>query len=172
MTTIDVPALREAVGLRDVASGDAARARLDTLAKPLGSLGRLEALLVNRSSDTSWWDAVERQVDRVTTCFLPHLAEVGRATHPREPLDADERRAAQELARIEEEHSSLLDELAELRSLVANSARSQGSVSRALAASTEVIALLRGHNRRHRTMGHHHTGVQSGADSSWRAAAR
>ena len=34
MTTIDVPALREAVGLRDVASGDAARARLDTLVKP------------------------------------------------------------------------------------------------------------------------------------------
>lgn len=44
MTTIDVPALREAVGLRDVASGDAARARLDTLVKPLGSLGRLETL--------------------------------------------------------------------------------------------------------------------------------
>ncbi len=42
MSTIDVTALREAVGLRDVAAADAARARLDSLVKPLGSLGRLE----------------------------------------------------------------------------------------------------------------------------------
>lgn len=42
MTAIDVGALREAVGLRDLAAADAARARLDTLVKPVGSLGRLE----------------------------------------------------------------------------------------------------------------------------------
>lgn len=44
MTTIDIGALRAAVGLRDVEAADAARARLDTLVKPVGSLGRLEQL--------------------------------------------------------------------------------------------------------------------------------
>ena len=46
MTTIDIGALRAAVGLRDVEAADAARARLDTLVKPVGSLGRLEQLAV------------------------------------------------------------------------------------------------------------------------------
>lgn len=44
MTAVDVFALREAVGLRDLAAADAARARLDSLVKPEGSLGRLEQL--------------------------------------------------------------------------------------------------------------------------------
>jgi len=44
MSAIDPVALRAAVGLRDVAAADAARARLDTLVKPLGALGRLEQL--------------------------------------------------------------------------------------------------------------------------------
>ena len=44
MTTIDVAALREAVGLRDIGAADEARTRLDALAKPRGSLGRLEPL--------------------------------------------------------------------------------------------------------------------------------
>lgn len=44
MTTVDVFALREAVGLRDLAAADAARERLDSLIKPVGSLGRLEQL--------------------------------------------------------------------------------------------------------------------------------
>ena len=44
MSAIDTDALRAGVGLRDVTAADAARARLDTLVKPLGSLGRLEQL--------------------------------------------------------------------------------------------------------------------------------
>lgn len=41
---LDVDALRERTGPRDLAAGDAARARLDALLKPTGSLGRLEPL--------------------------------------------------------------------------------------------------------------------------------
>ena len=44
MSSIDVAALREAVGLRDIVAAGAARARLNTLVKPAGSLGRLELL--------------------------------------------------------------------------------------------------------------------------------
>lgn len=46
MTAIDVDALRDAVGLRDLTAADGARARLDTLVKPVGALGRLEDLAV------------------------------------------------------------------------------------------------------------------------------
>ncbi len=43
-TGFDVDALRQRVGPRDLAAGDAARTRLDALLKPTGSLGRLEPL--------------------------------------------------------------------------------------------------------------------------------
>lgn len=46
MSPIDLTALREAVGLRDVEAASDTRLRLDGLVKPLGSLGRLEALAV------------------------------------------------------------------------------------------------------------------------------
>ncbi|HEX8496531.1 MAG TPA: nicotinate-nucleotide--dimethylbenzimidazole phosphoribosyltransferase [Actinomycetales bacterium] len=42
MSPLDLDALRERVSLRDLAAGDQARARLDSLVKPVGSLGRLE----------------------------------------------------------------------------------------------------------------------------------
>lgn len=114
-------------------------------------LGRLEALLVNRSADTSWWDALAQQVVQVTNCFLPHLAGDRLDVDASAQHSTAERSTFPQVARLESEHRYLLDELIELRSLVEGSARSQGSVSRALAASTEVIALLRGHNRRHRS---------------------
>jgi nicotinate-nucleotide--dimethylbenzimidazole phosphoribosyltransferase len=44
MTEIDLAALRQSVGRRDDEAVDRARERLDTLVKPLGSLGRLEDL--------------------------------------------------------------------------------------------------------------------------------
>lgn len=113
-------------------------------------LGRLEALLVNRSPDSSWWDALVDQIGRVTDTFRPHLAgssrDPGAQPHGGQPAG----RTAPGAARLEAEHAALVDELAELRALVAGSARKHGSVSHVLAASTEVIALLRGHNRRHR----------------------
>ncbi|MGN6612051.1 MAG: nicotinate-nucleotide--dimethylbenzimidazole phosphoribosyltransferase, partial [Angustibacter sp.] len=43
---IDLVALRQAVGLRDVEAASDTRLRLDGLVKPLGSLGRLEPLAV------------------------------------------------------------------------------------------------------------------------------
>ena len=126
-------------------------------------LGRLEALLVNRSADTSWWDAMADQVDRLTNCFLPHLAEGAGEKDLRGQQFRAEVRVAPELARLEAEHGSLLDELAELRSVVEGSGRSSGSVGRALAASTEVIAMLRGHNRRHRNVAHDSGRADNGA---------
>jgi nicotinate-nucleotide--dimethylbenzimidazole phosphoribosyltransferase len=50
----DLAALREAVGLRDLEAASEARLRLDSLVKPLGSLGRLEQL-------ASWLAGVQGQ---------------------------------------------------------------------------------------------------------------
>lgn len=46
MSSIDLGALRSAIGLRDVEAASDTRLRLDGLVKPLGSLGRLEQLAV------------------------------------------------------------------------------------------------------------------------------
>ncbi len=126
-------------------------------------LARLEALLVNRSAYTNWWDCLAEQAHELTNSFLPHLSPVVREEELEEPPFHADQHVAPELARLEAEHIALLEELSELRSIVARSSRSREAVSGALAASTEVIAMLRGHNRRHRNVAHDADLVESGA---------
>lgn len=125
-------------------------------------LGRLESLLVNRSDDSHWWEALTQQIDRVADCVGPHLAEGAPGGESDPHLSSEQRHAARELARLEAEHTALLDELSGLRELASRDTGSRGSVSLALAASTEVIAMLRGHGRRHRAMAQRASHVHGG----------
>ncbi|MGN6300352.1 MAG: nicotinate-nucleotide--dimethylbenzimidazole phosphoribosyltransferase, partial [Angustibacter sp.] len=88
-TEIDLVALRQAVGLRDVEAASDTRLRLDGLVKPLGSLGRLEQLAVWLSGAQSQSPPRALEDVRVVVFAGDHgVARSGVSAYPREVTGA------------------------------------------------------------------------------------
>lgn len=116
------------------------------------ALTRINDLLVLRADTGSWWTAIARSVDDLIDVMWEHrAAEEGRDGLYGDILEEHPRLAFQ-IRSIEKDHAELADDLAHLRSLIGVSIGRPGGVAAVLAAATEVVARIRGHQRRTRTL--------------------
>ena len=117
-------------------------------------LVRLNEVLVVREDSQIWWGAVARTVDDLALALAEHraVAEGSRGLH--DEILEEQPRLTHEVRALERDHAELAEEVAELRALVDESAGTRGGVALVLAASTEVVARIRGHERRLATVLH------------------
>lgn len=115
-------------------------------------LTRINDLLVTRADTGWWWTAIARSVDDLIDLMWEHrAASEGLGGLHGDILDEHPRLAFQ-VRSIEKDHVELVDDVTQLRALIAVSTARPGGVSAVLAAATEVVARIRGHQRRVRTL--------------------
>ena len=115
-------------------------------------LTRINDLLVTRADTGAWWAAIARSVEDLIDVMWEHrTASEGLGGLHGEILEEHPRLAFQ-VRSIEKDHAELVDEVTQLRSLIAVSIGRPGGVSAVLASATEVVARIRGHQRRARTL--------------------
>ena len=118
------------------------------------SLSRINELLVRRGHADAWWSALLRAVDELAAAVEVNRAEsVGREGLHSQILDLQPRLAF-DVRGLERDHVELAADIAELRSIVATSSEHPGGMPATLAATTEVVARIRGHQRRLSTVLH------------------
>lgn len=109
------------------------------------SLARTNELLVGRTNTPEWWTALARNIDDVAGCVESHAVaceSVHRQLLPEHP------RLAFRVRALERDHVELIAEAAELRAVVAAATDQAAGLPIVLAATTELVARLRGHDRR------------------------
>ncbi|MDA8435277.1 MAG: hypothetical protein M0Z98_04770 [Actinomycetales bacterium] len=114
------------------------------------ALTRVNDLLVLRADCGSWWSAIARSVDDLIDVMWEHRADGHGGLH-RDLLEEHPRLAFQ-IRSLEKDHTELTEELAQLRALIGASIGRPGGVAEVLAAATEMVARIRGHQRRARTL--------------------
>ncbi len=119
---------------------------------------RLNELLVDRSGSATWWAAMASRVETLSRS----LWEYRGSGELHAEITTDEPRLVPAVARLEAEHEMLTSELTGLRSLISKHAGDRGSVAVIVARSTEVIALIRAHQRRSREVVHEAWSVDLG----------
>jgi hypothetical protein len=115
------------------------------------ALTRVNDLLVLRDDTGTWWAAIARSVDDLIDAMWAHRALAEGGDGLRGILEEHPRLAFQ-VKSLERDHAELGDELGQLRSLIGASMGRPGGVAAVLAAATEVVARIRGHQRRARNL--------------------
>ncbi len=108
-------------------------------------LSRTHELLVRRTGSPEWWSMLARNVEDLARAVEAH-AEGCEVFHRQ--LLGDEPRLAFHARSLERDHVELTAELSELKAIVASSATQPSGLPIALAATTEAVARIRGHERR------------------------
>lgn len=108
-------------------------------------LSRTHELLVRRTGSPEWWSMLARNVEDLARAVDAH-AEGCEVFHRQ--LLADDPRLAFQVRSLERDHVELAADLCELSATVAASATQTSGMPIALAATTEAVARIRGHERR------------------------
>lgn len=117
-------------------------------------LTRINELLVLRTGSATWWDSLGRSLDDLSAALERHVEETGGRDGLHRQILEQEPRLAFEVRGLERDHADLAADVRELRALVAESPGRAGGVPATLAATTEVVARIRGHQRRLSTVLH------------------
>ena len=118
------------------------------------TLARIDELLVRRSSDPAWFSSLARTLDALGASLAEHReAAEGHGGWHSQILE-EHPRLSFEVRSLQKDHVELAAEIAELRKLVTTSATTPGRLPVVLAATTEVVARIRGHQRRLGTVLH------------------
>jgi hypothetical protein len=121
-------------------------------------ISRLSELLVDRSGSGAWWAAMAQRVESLSRA----LWETNGAGDLHVDITSDEPRLVPAVARLEAEHAMISTEISGLRTLISRHAGDRGAVAVVVARSTEVIALIRAHQRRAREVVHEAWSVDLG----------
>lgn len=114
------------------------------------ALAGLTELLVLRDHDVHWWEALARRTDVLALAMAAHDTDpTGRCIASRSGAAVGTAADARG-RRLQAEHSEIARELADLRALLVSARAEPHGASLVLAEATEIIALVRGHNRRAR----------------------
>jgi hypothetical protein len=117
-------------------------------------LVRLNELLLRRDGSDRWWSSLARTVDDLSVALAEHRAVAEGFHGLHDEILEEQPRLAHDVRALERDHVELADEVSELRTLISESAGGRGRISLVLAAGTEVLARIRGHERRLRTVLH------------------
>ncbi|MFN8167653.1 MAG: hypothetical protein U0S36_02590, partial [Candidatus Nanopelagicales bacterium] len=117
-------------------------------------LTRINEQLVLRTGSDAWWSSLGRSLDELATALRRHAEETGGSDGLHGQILEHEPRLAFEVRGLERDHVDLAADVRELQALVAASPGQPGAVPRTLAATTEVVARIRGHQRRLGTVLH------------------
>jgi hypothetical protein len=118
------------------------------------SLGRVNELLVVRSNTDGWWTALRRAIDDVAGALELHRAQGSGPDGLHSAILVQHPRLAFDIRGLERDHDELATDVAELQEIVAGAQRLPGGMAHALAATTEVVARIRGYQRRLSTVLH------------------
>lgn len=114
------------------------------------ALAGLTELLVLRDHDDRWWEALARRTDVLALAMAAHdIDPAGRCIAPASGSAVGMANDARD-RRLQAEHAEIARELADLRALLVSARAEPRGASLVLAETTEIIALVRGHNRRAR----------------------
>lgn len=115
-------------------------------------LTRINDLLVTRADTGAWWASIARSVDNLIDVMQEHRTASEGLDGLHGQILEEHPRLAFQVRSIEKDHAELVDDVTQLRSLIAVSIGRPGGVSAVLASATEVVARIRGHQRRARTL--------------------
>ena len=134
-----------------------ARPSFGTTYAPLSlerSLARIDELLVRRASTPSWWVSLTGTLDDLSRALDEHRAAAAGRDGLHGQILAEHPRFAFDVGRLEKDHVELANDITELKGLVSVSSSHQGGLPLVLAGTTEVVARIRGHQRRLATVLH------------------
>jgi hypothetical protein len=118
------------------------------------SLARVDELLVGRANTGLWWSALSRAVDDVGRAFAAHRAQGAGPDGLHVQILEQEPRLAFDVRGLERDHEEVAQDIAELRELLVGCPHQPSGMAQALAATTEVVARIRGYQRRLSTVLH------------------
>jgi hypothetical protein len=121
-------------------------------------ISRLSELLVDRSGSGTWWAAMAQRVESLSRSLWEDRGADGIHVD----ITTDEPRLVPAVRRLEQEHEVITTEIAGLRALISRHAGDRGAVALVVARSTEVIAMIRAHQRRTRDAVHEAWSVDLG----------
>jgi hypothetical protein len=117
-------------------------------------LSRMDELLVGRANTPEWWTSLERAVDEMGRAF-DELMSRGASL---DSMDVASMTADPQLAfgarRLDRDHEEVAQDISELRQVVAGCSREPSGLALALTSTTEVVARIRGYQRRLSAMLH------------------
>jgi hypothetical protein len=109
------------------------------------AMAALTELLVLRDRDDRWWQALAARTDALAAAIAAHDDDPARCA------SLLVQGAAARSRRVADEHAELRREAAQLRAHLDQARRDPSLTSSWMAEATEVMAVLRGHNRRVRS---------------------
>jgi hypothetical protein len=117
-------------------------------------LSRMDELLVGRTNTPEWWTSLERAVDEMGRAFDDPTTRGASL----ERMDVASVTADPHLAfgarRLDRDHDEVAHDIAELRQVVVGCPREPSGLALALTSTTEVVARIRGYQRRLSAMLH------------------
>jgi hypothetical protein len=112
------------------------------------SISRVDELLVGRANTDVWWASLVRAVDDVGAAFAFHRAQSAGPDGLHVQILEQEPRLAFDVRGLERDHEEVAQDIAELRELLMGCPHEPSGMAQALAATTEVVARIRGYQRR------------------------
>lgn len=124
---------------------------------PIGlerAMSRVDALLVGRANTSSWWTSLERAIDDVGRSFADHVSRTGGTDGVHLHIMRTEPHLVVDLRGIDRDHEEIAQDILELQGVVMTCPHEPAGVALALTTATEVVARIRGYQRRLSAMLH------------------